>query len=290
MLAIQLVVLAGLYVLFTTMGVKTEIRTLAGIRSRFSAGTAEPLDLKGWKGFRLPGQFRAFWKDFPDPAGNFRELDEKSLRNAHRKRPLSLFDEGVYAVWRRHKGYTLTCMFRSANRIYWLDMVSTSTLDHARRAFDDCILNLSIGGRAAAPGVREELAAVSRSVSIWVIQSIDEFALMLGGFFVFIGGGIFMIMRLAGSMPRGKNPDVDFCSPQATLAERRIGRRRNMPCCLCLEGEELVAYRFRRPVLRIPLGKGKGDLRLENKSLRYDRYRIFLSEDDLQRWRVRLGL
>ena len=290
MLAIQLVVLAGLYALFTTMGVKTEPRTLSGISSRFPAGTAEPLDLKGWKGFRLPGGFRAFWKDFPDPTSSFRELDEKSLRNAHRKRPLSLFDEGVYAVWRRHKGYTLTCMFRSAGRIYWLDMVSTSTLDHSRRAFDDCILNLRIDGKAAAPGVREELSAVSRSVSIWVIQSRDGFILLLGGFFVLIVGGMLMVMRLAGSIPRGKNPDVDFCSPQATLVERRIGRRRSMPCCLCLEGEELVAYRFRRPCLRIPLGKEKGDLRLEKKSLRYDRYQIILSEDDLQRWRVRLGL
>ena len=54
--------------------------------------------------------------------------------------------------------------------------------------------------------------------------------------------------------------------------------------------EDLVAYRFRRPCLRIPLGKEKGDLRLEKKSLRYDRYQIFLSEDDLQRWRARLGL
>ena len=223
MLAIQLVVLAGLYALFTTMGMKTEPRALSGISSRFPAGTAEPLDLNGWRGFRLPGRFRVFWKNFSDPAGNFRELDEKSLRNAHRKRPLSLFDEGVYVVRRLSKGYTLTCMFRSADRIYWLDMVSTSTLDHSRRVFDDCILNLRIDGKAAAPGVREELSAVSRSVSIWVIQSRDGFILLLGGFFVLIVGGMLMVMRLSGSLPRDKNPDVDFCSPQATLIERRIG-------------------------------------------------------------------
>ena len=181
-------------------------------------------------------------------------------------------------------------MFRSAGRIYWLDMVSSSTLDHSRRAFDDCILNLSIGGKATEPGIREELDAISRSVSIWVIQSPNRFILMLGGLFFLFGGGIFMVMHLSGSLPRNKNPDVDFCSPQATLVERRIGRRRNTPCCLCLEGEELVVYRFRRPYLRIPLGKETGNPRLEKKSIRYERYRIVLEEENLQLWRTRLRL
>jgi hypothetical protein len=289
-LAIQIMVLAGLYALFHTKGVKSEFGTLGNISSRFPIGTAEPLDLNGWKGFRLPARLRVFWKDFPDPVGNFRELEEKSLRNVYLKRPLSLFDGGVYVVWRRPQGYTLTCMFRNAGRIYWLDLVSTSMLDQSRRAFDDCILNLRIGGEAAAPGVREELNAISRSVSIWVIQSPNGFILMLGVFFLLFGSGMSLIMRLAGSMPRGKNPEIDFCSPYATLVERRIGRRSSMPCCLCLEGAELVVYRFRRPTLRIPLGKERGDLRLEKKSIRYERYQIFLGEEELQRWRIRLGL
>ena len=290
MLTIQLLVLAGLYALFANMDVKTEFRTLAGIYSRFPAGAAEPLDLNGWKGFSLPGRFRVFWKDFPDPAGSFRELEDKSLRNFYLKKPISLFDGGIYGIWRRPKGYTLTCVFQSAGRIYWLDMASNSTLDHSRRAFNDCVLNLRIDKKAPAPAVGEELDGISRSVSLWVIQSPNRFILMLAGLFALLGGGIFMVMRLCGSIPRGKNPDVDFCSPQATLVERRMGRRSSMPCCLCLEAEELVVYRFRRPALRIPLGKGKGDLRLEKKSLRYERYQIILEEEDLQRWRVRLGL
>jgi hypothetical protein len=81
MLTIEMLVLAGLYALFTTLEVKTGPRTLAGIDSRFPAGTADPLDLNGWKGFLLPGRFRVLWKDFPDPAGSFRELEDKSLRN-----------------------------------------------------------------------------------------------------------------------------------------------------------------------------------------------------------------
>ena len=289
-LVIEMLVLAGLYALFTTMEVKTEFRTLDGIYSRFPVGAARPLDLKEWKGFGLSPRFRMLWKDFPDPAGSFRELEEKSLTNHLRKSPLSLFDGGVYVIWRRPKGYTLTCVFRNAGRIYWIDMVSTSTLDHSRRAFDDCIPNLRIGGKTASPAVRKELDAISRSVSIWFIQSRNRFILMLGGFFLLMGSGMFMLMRFAGSLPRGKNPDVDFCSPQATLVERRMSRRRNSPCCLCLEGEELVVYRFRRPTLRIPLTKGTNGLRLEKKSLRYDRYRIILEEEDLLRWRTRLGL
>ncbi len=290
-IVLQLLVLLGLYVFFSSvfLQVKCEPRTFGDVSSLFPSGPADPLVLNGWKGFRLPYRFRIFCKDFPDPVEGFRELVQKSLKNPYLQKPLSLFDEGLYVIWRQPKGYNLTCLFRRAGRIYWLDMASSSTLDYCQRAFDTSILNLQVRQEAVSAKVKEELSAISRSISPWVIQRPEWFIMMLAGLFVLIWCVIYLVMRLAGACPRDKSPDLDFCTPQATLIERGLGRR-TTPCCLCLEGEELVVYRFRRPYLRIPFVREKENLRLEKKAIHYQKYQILLGEEDLQRWRVRLGL
>jgi hypothetical protein len=50
------------------------------------------------------------------------------------------------------------------------------------------------------------------------------------------------------------------CTPYATLRVSGCGRRKITACCLCLEGDMLVIYRFRRPFMKIDIRSARPEI------------------------------
>ncbi len=63
--------------------------------------------------------------------------------------------------------------------------------------------------------------------------------------------------------------------------------RRLRACCLCLEGESLVVYRFHRLFFKIDMGLERQHVVWKKNSLYYKKFRVILAEEDFQNWRSR---
>jgi hypothetical protein len=265
-------------------------KTVMGVRSLFPAGDVAPVrDAKnGWRGFDFGGRFRFFSRPSRDARTDFRELVRSNFERLPLRTGLSLFAGGLCALERAGKGYRLFCIFFKEDTVYWADMLSRDSLDFCLRAFERFMLNLEIGGEKASPLVAGQLAALRARISPFVIQSPAMVLTMMAGIFL-----LSLLLPLAvnsygGSRPRRFDWPVEMCAPGATLTARRFGRRRLMACCLCLEGDFLVVYRFRRPYVKIDLPGEKQDIVWDKKGFRHKNIRVILKEEESREWRFRL--
>ena len=269
-----------------------------GVRSVFPAGGHAPVTdaRNGWQGFAFSGGLRFFQRPAEDAAAGLRALKRENFADAPLLADLDLFAGGFFALRRANKGYRLFCVFHEGGTAYWADMRSSSSLDFALRAFERFIVNLEIGGRKAAPGVAGQLAALRRRIPWLTVQTPVQFFALMGGIFALTLLIVYFVFRLSGAPPRragtpgaeGAGEEREWCTPYATLRIGGFGRRKTSACCLCLEGDALVIYRFRRPLLRIDLRQERQELEWERSGFRYRNFRVIMDYADFEKWRLRL--
>jgi hypothetical protein len=261
-----------------------------GVRSIFPAGAHAPVaDAKnGWQGYGFAGRFRFFSRPADRAREDFQQLAEKNFARLTLKQELDLFGGGLYALHRERKGYRLYCVFFRGGVVYWADMRSADSLSFSRRIFERFILNLEIEGAKVSPGLAGQIRRLHGRISPFFMQTPGQLLAMMAALFVFTMLIVFAVNMFSGSCPRRTDWPVTVCTPRATLVVKGFARRQVTACCLSLEGESLVIYRFRRPFLKIAVGSERQHFEWEKNSLFYKNYRLILSEEEFQHWRSRL--
>ncbi|OGD28613.1 MAG: hypothetical protein A2Y56_01975 [Candidatus Aminicenantes bacterium RBG_13_63_10] len=286
-LIIYVAVLAVMAVIFSRTGAKLEEREVLGLRSLFPAGPARPLDLGEWKGFALPSRFRVL----SSPCGEAPDLEgllRKSFPRPHLIEPVSIGERGLYGLRRRSKGYVAAAIFKQGSTLFWLDVNSPhSILDHGRRAFHACLLNLKVLGRPPAPALAEELRRIESRISPFVMQSLRQFILFLAAIFAVVWVVLWFVMRLSGASPASASMAA-LCTPYQTMVIRRYGRK-SSPCCLCLENGQVVIYRFRRETARVDLKQTRPVIDADKRRIAFGPYLFILDPDAFERWRVHVS-
>jgi len=284
---IEIGVLLALYFLFGSVlarPIPTATMLLGGVKAEFPAGEYQPVSSQEWEGFRFAFGFRLFSRPSSEAEKEFAGLMANGFPGQGRLRlPVSLFDQGLYVFNRRHKGYVLTAVWRQGDRWYWADIVSFSTLDGSLNFFHRFLKSVEIGGRAAGERLGRELASIRSRLTPLNVQSPAELVLMIGAIMLLVWLLIYPLMKWSGAAPRNE-ADFEFCTPQATLVVRGLGRR-SSPCCVCKRGNSLLVYKFRRQVLEIRLPDEREHLSVKKRSLVYKNQRLIPdNEDDFQRW------
>lgn len=299
--AVMLASLLPLYFFVARQVIPGASIEVLGARSLFPAGAHAPVSdaRNGWQGFAFSGGLRFFQRPAADAAADLRALKRENFAAAPLLADLDLFAGGFIALRRANKGYRLFCVFHEGGTTYWADMRSSSSLDFALRAFERFIVNLEIGGRKAAPGVSGQLAALRRRIPWLTMQTPAQFFILMGGVFALTLLIVYFVFRLSGAPPRRPGPEAapameddggrqEWCTPYATLRIGGFGRRKTSACCLCLEGDTLVVYRFRRPFMKIDLRGERQELEWERSGFRYKSIRVIMDYGDFEKWRLRL--
>jgi hypothetical protein len=290
MLFVMLAVWISVYFILSRQEIPGNELSVLGVRSVFPAGNyaAVPDAKNGWQGFGFSGNFRFFSRPSARAGEDFKELIKKNFSHLSLKTELSLFEGGFYALQKSGKGYRLFCLFFKGPMNYWADMHSADSLHFSRQAFERFMLNLEIDGEKVSPAVTGQMAALRRRISPFFMQTPGLVLGFMAGICLFTLWMTAMINSFAGSSPRRFDMPVEALTPGATLSVRRAGRRRVTACCLCLQGESLVIYRFRRPYLTIDIRRERQDIIWGKKSFRYKNIRVILDNDSFQNWRLRL--
>jgi hypothetical protein len=296
--AVMLASLLPLYFVVARQALPGASIEVLGARSVFPAGPhAAVSDARnGWQGFAFAGGLRFFQRPAGDAAAELQALKREHFAAAPLQADLDLFAGGFFAMRRANKGYRLFCVFREGGTVYWADMRSSSSLDFALRAFERFIVNLEIGGRRAGPRVAGQLAALRRRIPWLTVQTPAQFFLLMGGIFALTLLIVYSVFRFSGAPPRrpgaaeaqAAGGGREWCAPYATLRVGGFGRRKTSACCLCLEGDTLVVYRFRRPFMSIDLRQERQELEWERSGFRYKNIRVMMDYADFEKWRLRL--
>lgn len=229
---IQLIVLFIVYFILSKIKINMTELEVDGVKSLYPQGEYLSQKKRGWQGYVFSNSFRLFYQDFSDAEKNFSVLIKENLEKYRRKKWLSLFNKGIYVFHKLNKGYFLACIFKRANRIFWVDMTSSSTLDYYKKAFDDFILNMEINGEKTSQTVRRELHAFNSEISILDMQNPDLLILFMGVIFLFTLMVVYFVMRLSGRCPSSEDQYGKFCSEGATIITKKFGRK-SSPCCVC---------------------------------------------------------
>ncbi|HSQ34517.1 MAG TPA: hypothetical protein VLQ89_00860 [Candidatus Binatia bacterium] len=287
---IMLSVLLIIHFVLARQNIRGRAMTVMGLSSVFPTGEHAPIRdaQNSWQGYGFAGNFRIFYRPSPHAGDDFRKLAADHFSRAPLRQELSLFDGGLYALYKARKGYRMVCLFFRGNMNYWADMVSANSLHFSRRVFENFILNLEIEGEKASPAVAQQLGSLQRRISPFFMQTPGQLLAMIGGIFTLVLLVVVVVNLFSGSCPRRHDMPAEMCTPGATIVVRGFGRRQAMACCLCLQGESLVVYRFRRPFIKIDMPSERQHMVWKKKSLYYKNYRVILSEEGFQHWRSRL--
>lgn len=295
---VMLASLLPLYFVVLHQDIPGQSREVFGVRSLFPSGpSAFVADARnGWQGLAFSGRFRFFRRSSANAAADLLALKRENFSAAPILSDLDLFDGGFLALRRANKGYRLFCVFHEGGASYWADMHSASSFDFSLRAFERFILNLEVDGRKASPAVAGQVAALRRRISPLTVQTPAQFFVLMAGIFALTLLIVYLVFRLSGAPPRRTaapametgGGDGDLCTPYATLRVGGFARRKTTACCLCLEGDALVIYRFRRPFMKIDLRRERQDLEWEKTAFRYKNIRVIMSYADFEKWRLRL--
>ena len=288
--AIMLAVLLVFAYFISRLNFPGQAMEVMGVRSVFPAGAHAPVpDAKnGWQGYGFTGRFRFFSRPASQAREDFRKLAESNFSRLALKRKLDLFGGGLYAMHKVRKGYRMYCLFFRGDVVYWADMRSANSLYFSRRVFERFMLNLEIEGEKASLAVAGQIRLLHGKISPFFMQSPGQLLGMIAVMFALAMLIIFAVNMISGSCPRRTDWPVTACTPRATLIVKGFARRQVMACCLSLEGESLVIYRFRRPYLRIDLRSERQHIVWGKNSLAYKNARVILPEEDFQNWRSRL--
>ncbi len=287
---LMLLPLLAVFFVVARLDIPGEESEIMGVRSIFPLGdpVAVPDAENGWQGVSLPARFRFFRRASSRPREDFQVLKRKNFPGAALRADLDLFAGGLVVLQRQSKGYRMTCLFHEGDATFWADMVSTSSLDLSRRAFERFILNLEIGGRRVSANVAGQVAGWRRRTPPFVVQTPGQLLAMMAALFALVLLIIWQVNRFSGSRPRRADPSSDECTPYATLRISGFARRQLGACCLCREGDFLVIYRFRRPYLKIDLRSERREIAWERTSFRYQNVRVIMAYEDFAKWRLRL--
>lgn len=287
---IMLAVLLSVYFVFSRLGMECRPGTVMGVSSVFPAGGPFPVrDAKnGWQGYGFAGNFRFFSRPSPHAGDDFEKLVEENFGRSPLKQGLSLFGGGIYVLRNAGKGYRMACLFFRGETNYWADMYSANSLHFSRQAFEKFILELEIDGEKVSPVVAGQIRSLHKRISPFFMQTPGQLLGMIAGIFALVMLVVAVVNRFSGSCPRRHELPAEMCTPWATVVVRGFGRRQVAACCLCLEGESLVVYRFRRPFLKIDMRNERPHIIWKKKSLYFKNYRVILTEEEFQHWRSRL--
>jgi len=295
MTALMLLGLGAMFFVFSRQELPGRRLELLGVRSLFPAGEPVPVAgaENGWQGYAFPGRFRFLRRSSADAATDHLALARKHAAGAWRRADLHLYAGGLLTLRRANKGYRVLCLFHRQGVNYWADLASASSLDFGLRAVERFLLNLEIGGEKPAPALAGQLAALRGGIPFLAMQTLPQMMGLMAVLFLLVAGITYLANRFGGSCPRrlraaAGSGGLDACTPHATLRSGGFGRRKISACCLCLEGDWLVIYRFRRPVMRIDLRSERDEIAWEKTAFRYKNIRVLLRYEDFERWRLRL--
>jgi len=286
-LTIDLLVLGVLGYVFSGMDIDSEPGEFAGISSVWPVGLREDVSGGGWVGERFAGRFRLLHRSDGTDV-DLSKMITNGIPKPWLQRRISLGTEGWHLIRKRPKGYILYAVFRTGETVYWCDFVSNSTLDHGKRFFNKFLINLRISGIGVNDRLPGELAEIDRTIPVWFIQSTVQLLGFMAVIFLFSFLVMYLVMHLSGACPREVQGKTLLCSPQVTVKISKMGTNTS-PCCLCLEGGKIVAYRFRKPFLTISLKEEKTALVFENNCIIYQNYTFRLPPDLFQQWRMMIG-
>jgi len=287
---IMLAVLLAANFIMGTLRIPGRSQEVLGVRSIFPAGNYSPIpDAKnGWQGYGFAGNFRFFRRPALQARDDFQKLLKDNFSRLPLRQDLALFEGGAYFLQKARKGYRMFCLFFNGRTVYWADMLSAHSLHFSRQAFEEFILNLEIDGQAVSPAVPAQVRSLHARISPFIIQTPFQLLAMIAGAFLLALLIVAAVNIFSGSCPRRHDMPAEMCTPRATLVVKGFARRQVTACCLCLEGESLVVYRFRRPFFKIDMPSERQHIVWKKKSLYYKNYRVILSEEEFQHWRSRL--
>ncbi len=294
MTALMLLGLGAMFFVFSRQELPGQRRELLGVRSVFPAGEPAPVAgaENGWQGYAFAGRFRFFRRFSADAAADHLELARKHAAGAWQRADLDLYAGGLLALRRANKGYRVLCLFHRQGVNYWAELASSSSLDFGLQTVERFVLNLEIGGEKAAPALAGQLAALRGGIPPLAMQTLPQMMGLMAALFLLVAGITYLANRFGGSCPRRlrslSGEGAAECTPYATLRVGGFGRRQISACCLCLEGDWLVIYRFRRPYMKIDLRSERGEIAWEKSAFRYKKIRVILRYEDFERWRLRL--
>lgn len=283
---INLVVIGGVYLFLEQIRPRPVPVTLSGlgITSLFPSTEYEPASSQEWWGFRFPGNLRILVRDYSDPHDHLDNLLENAYRRYRLKKEIPLYERGVYVLRKKTKGYILSTVFIKDTRIYWFDLVSSSTLDFNLNLFHQLLINLEINGEPVDPRLADQLPVPGGEISIYTIQPPGIFLVMFCVLLVGILVLVYVIFHLATRPPPPKMDGIlRICARDITYTFRKGWQRNSSPACLCREGDTLVLYRFRKSILKIDLNQEGNQIKRKKKNLIYQNYYIRISDDDLKR-------
>ncbi len=293
MAALMLLALGVMFFFFSRLEIPGRRLEVLGVRSVFPAGDYAPVAgaENGWQGYAFAGHFRFFRRPSAAAGADHLELARKNAADAWRRAELDLFAGGLIQLRRANKGYRVLCLFHREGMNYWADLASNSSLDFGLQIVERFLLNLEINGEKAPPSLAGQLAALRRRVSPFAIQTLAQMMALMATILLLVTGVTYLVNRFSGSCPRRvrsvSGEGVNECSPYATLRIGGLGRRQITACCLCLEGDFLVIYRFRRPYLKIDLRSEREEISWEKAAFRFKNLRVLPRYEDFERWRLR---
>lgn len=286
---IMLSVWLALYFFIARLGIHVRPLTIIGLRSVFPAGDYSRIRNaeNGWQGYGFTANFRLFHRVSPHARDDFQRLVQNNFSRSLLKQDLDLFGGGIYVLHKARKGYRMACLFFQGDTNYWADMFSANSLHFSRQAFEKFILNLEINGERASPAVARQIHLLHGKISPFLMQTPAQLLSMMAVIFIVILLIIAALNRFSGSTPRRRDVPAQVCTPWATMVVGGFSRRQVTACCLCLEGESLVVYRFRRPFFKIDMRHERQQVVWKKNSIYYKNFRVILAEDDFQNWRSR---
>jgi len=255
-----------------------------GIRSLFPSDDYRSYTSQGWEGFQFRGDLRVLARHYPDPHAHLDPLLENAYDRYQLKKDIPLFDRGVYVLRKKSKGYILAAIFIHKERIYWLDMVSNSTLDFKLHLFHQLLTHLEIDGETVSSSLEAALPVPGAEISFFTIQPSVIFLLMFTLILFVSLGLVYLIFHLATRPPPPQTDGIlRLCTRDVMVTYRKGWQRSNSPACLCREGDRLVIYRFRKPIQTIDLSREGHLLKRRKKTLTYGNFSVRVSDADLRR-------
>ncbi len=238
-----------------------------------------------WEGWTFKGNlslFRVLWERVDHPDLIYSVLLSK-IKDYRYEFSLPLFQGGKYFLKKRRKGYKILVLFRTKNRIFWIDTVASSTMKKYKKVVDNFLINLRIKDKSISDEAKEEILRTDRQIPITFMQSEKIIFILVGGIFLLLLLIMIMVFKSYGRCPT--EIDALICSSMSTLQEKTTFRNNINSCCACLKSESISVYSRGKLLFEVPLS-GVDKKLLRKGKVKYEKYTLIIN--DFDKWRLYL--
>jgi len=255
----------------------------------FPDGDYQTIKNNNWEGLSFRGGLRLFWQESSDPLSLLEKVREKNLlRGYEYLLSLPLGRKGLVAFGKRHKGYYLVVLAAIEDRLFWIDLLSSGSIDIGFNYLGKFLNSLHYRGKALRlKDLAEDWKKFRQQIPFSSMQSVSTFFLFIFSIFGVVLVIIYVIFSLSGSKPAEVDPLWELITPQVTVKQRKMIGYRSFPACLAKRGDELLLFRFKKLYQTIKISEQREKLRFVRRILELKDFQIvFPDEQSADNWRV----